>query len=252
MSNFTRDTKNTVEIKSFRPKSLTGEVVNDYAQVKEKFGSLASTDPKSNSHFNLHPAAKKNLGIDAEERSHLEDLVKAEVEKRVVQIKAQAFEEGFEKGRGEGKEKAEGDFFAIVQPLFEQFSSLLQSFDQAKQEIYNANEAFLIQLIYTIGKQVLLEDLKADPNYVKRLAQQIVEKLGAKENIRIKVSRQDYANIEQLREFLKAQFPDLKNVQIDASDDLVLGGCKIETDLSRVNASVESQLLSIQAALGDV
>ena len=251
MSNFSRDPKNGVEIKSFRPKSLTGEVVNNYSQVKEKFGSLANTDPKSNSHFNLHPAAKKNLGIDAEERSHLEDLVNAEVEKKLSEIRTQAFEEGFEKGRGEGKEKAEGEYFAIVQPLFEQFSNLLLAFDQVKQDVYLANEHFLIQLIYSIGKQVILDELKVDPNYVKRLAQQIVEKLGAKENIRIRINRQDYANVEQLREFLKAQFPDLKNVQIDPSDDLILGGCKIETDLSRVNASVEAQLNSIQNALGE-
>ncbi len=251
MSNFTRDPKTGVEIKSFRPKSLTGEVVNNYSQVKEKFGSLANTDPKSNSHFNLHPAAKKNLGIEAEERSHLEDLVKAEVEVRLEALRVQAFEEGFEKGRAEGKEKAEGEFFAIVQPLFEQFSNLLQSFDQVKQDVYLANEHFLMQLIYSVAKQVILDDLKVDPNYVKRLTQQIVEKLGAKENIRIRVNRQDFANVEQLREFLKAQFPDLKNVQIDPSDDLALGGVKIETDLSRVNASVEAQLQSIQNSLGE-
>jgi flagellar biosynthesis/type III secretory pathway protein FliH len=38
-------------------------------------------------------------------------------------------------------------------------------------------------------------------------------------------------------------------VQIDVSDDLRLGGVKIETDLSRVNASVEEQIKSIEAAL---
>jgi flagellar biosynthesis/type III secretory pathway protein FliH len=30
-----------------------------------------------------------------------------------------------------------------------------------------------------------------------------------------------------------------------------LGGCKVETDLSRINASVENQLQSIEAALGE-
>ena len=249
MDNFSRDPKSGVEIKSFKPRSLNGEVVNDYKQVQERFGNLASTDPKSNSHFSMHPEAKRGLGIEAEERSRVEDLVNVEVEARLVQMREQAFQEGFEKGREEGTAKAEKEFFAIVQPQFEQFSNLLHELDQVKTEVYAANEQFLIQLIFQISKSVLMGELKADREYVKRLTSQIVEKLGAKDNIRLKVSRDDFANIDQLREFLKGAFPDLKNIQIDVSEELVLGGVKVETDLSRINASVEAQFASIQAAL---
>jgi flagellar assembly protein FliH len=249
MTDFTRDTKNTVEIKSFKPRSLNGEVVNDYKQVKEKFGNLAATDPKSNAHFSLHPDSKKGLGIEAEEKSHLEDLVSIEVESRLELLKEQAYQDGFEKGRDEGALKASAQFFEIVQPQFEQFSALLHSLDQVKNEVYVANEQMLIQMIFQISKHILLDELKVDREYVKRITSQIIEKLGAKENIRLKVNRDDYANLEQLRDFLKTHFPDLKNVQIDPSDDLVLGGVKVETDLSRINASVEAQLKSVQAAL---
>jgi flagellar assembly protein FliH len=249
MSEFSRETKRGVEIKSFKPRSLNGDVANNYKQVKERFGALSATDSDSHEHFSLHPESKKTLGIDKEERSHLEDKVQAEVDIKLAELREQAFQEGFEKGREEGKQKAETAFFEVVQPQFEQFSNLLDAFDRMKSEVYAANEAFLIQLVFQVSKQVMLTELKTDREYVKRLTSQLVEKLGAKENIRIRVSRDDYANVEQLRDFLKAQFPDLKNVQIDVSDDLRLGGVKIETDLSRVNASVEEQIKSIEAAL---
>ena len=249
MSDFTRESKPGVEIKSFKPRNLNGDVVNDYKQVKEKFGSLAATDPTSNPHFSLHPESKKTLGVSHEERSHLEDRVDVEVGIKLDQLREQAYQEGFEKGREEGKQKAETDFFDVVQPQFEQFSNLLHHFDRMKNEVYAANEQFLIQLIFQISKHILLAELKTDREYAKRLTSQLIEKMGAKENIRIKVSRDDYANLEQLRDFLKTQFPDLKNVQIDVSDDLNLGGVKVETDLSRVNASVEAQLNSLELSL---
>ena len=249
MSEFSRATKAGVEIKSFKPRSLNGEVKNDYQQVKERFGALSATDKASDPHFSLHPESKKTLGIDQEERSHLEEKVQAEVEIKLAELRARAYEEGFEKGREEGKQKAETEFFDIVQPQFEQFSGLLDLFDRMKTEVYAANEAFLMQIVFQVSKHVMLAELKTDREYVKRLTAQLIEKLGAKENIRIKVSRDDYANLEQIRDFLKTQFPDLKNVQIDVSDDLKLGGIKIETDLSRVNASVEEQINSIEAAL---
>jgi flagellar assembly protein FliH len=250
MSDFSRDTKpGGVEIKSFKPRALNGDVINDYKQVKEKFGNLAATDPKSNSHFTLHPESKRGLGIEAEERSHIEDQVSIEVETRLAALKDEAYQDGFERGRGEGKTSAEAEFFEQVKPQFEQLTTILKEFDQLKSEVYTANEQFLIQLIFQVSKSILLTELKTDREYVKRLTAEIIEKLGAKENIRIKINTADYENIDQFREFLKTTFPDLKNVQIEPDGSLVLGGVKVETDLSRINASVEAQLNSIQSAL---
>jgi len=120
-----------------------------------------------------------------------------------------------------------------------------------KKELYSANESFLISLVFQVGKQVLLRELQTDRDYVKRLTAHVVEKVGAKDHVRIRVGRQDAEMMEQIKEHLKLQLPDLKNVQIEASDDLPLGGCKVETDLSRMNASVETQMAAIEKALGE-
>ena len=250
MSDFSRDPKlRDVEVKNFKPRSLNGEVIHDYQDVKKRFGSLASTDPTSNSHFSLHPESKRNLGIEAEEKSHLEEQVSREVEIRVKQIREKAYQEGFIRGQEDGKISAEKEFFDNVQPQFDRLMVMLAEFDNVKTEMYLANEQFLIQLIFQIAKTVTLNELKYDRGFVKRITGQIIEKVGAKENIRLRVSQEDYKNIDDLREFLKTQFPELKNIQIDPSDEMVLGGIKIETDLSRINATVESQLEAIHAAL---
>lgn len=249
MDKFSRDPKSGVEIKSFKPKALNGEVMNEYKEVKAKFGSLASTDPSSHAHFSMHPDAKKSLGVEAEEKSHLEELVSSAVEARLIQVREKAYEEGFAQGREDGKKSAEEDFLVALQPQFEKFVALLNELNACKQEVYLANEQMLIQLIFEISRNVLIGELKTDRDYVKRLTAEIVDKLGAKEQIRLKLSRKDYENVEQLREFLKIEFPDLKNLQVEASDDIVLGGIKVETDLSRINASVEAQFKAIQTAL---
>jgi flagellar assembly protein FliH len=250
MNKFSRDPQNSgVEIKSFKPRALNGEVIHDYKEVKAKFGSLASTDPSSNSHFSMHPDAKKSLGVEAEEKSHLEDLVSSAVEARLIEVREKAYEEGFAQGREDGKKTAEEDFLVALQPQFEKFVSLLNELNACKHEVYLANEQMLIQLIFEISRNVLIGELKMDRDYVKRITAEIVDKLGVKEQIKLKISRKDYENIEQLREFLKIEFPDLKNLQVEPADDMILGGIKVETDLSRINASVEAQFKAIQAAL---
>jgi flagellar assembly protein FliH len=241
-----------VEIRSFRPKTLNGGRLTDYQDVRQKFGSLSSLDEDSkNPAFNLHPASKRSLGVEKQEKSRVEELVQSEVEDRLAKLRNSAYSEGFEAGRLEGAAKAEGEHREALQPMVEHFNKLLSEFDEIKKELYHANEAFLIQLVFQISKQVLLKELSTDRDYVKRITAAIVEKLGAKDNIRIKISKVDAENLDSIKEHLKSEIPDLRNLQLEASDELVAGGCKVETDLSRINASVETQLAAIEKSLGE-
>jgi flagellar assembly protein FliH len=244
-------TNSKVEIKSFQPRSLNGSGVSEYAQVKKKFGPLSSLEQKEGGSFNLHPASKKFLGVEKQEKDHVEEIVRAEVEARVNEIREVAYREGLEMGRKEGFTSAENEYLENVRPAQEAFSKILSEFDSIKKDLYVANEAFLVQLVFQVARQVLLKELGADREYVKRLLVHVIEKLGAKDHIRIKISKQDSENIEGIKEFLKAQIPDLRNIQIEGTDELALGGCKVETDLSRINASIENQLGSLERSLGE-
>jgi flagellar biosynthesis/type III secretory pathway protein FliH len=240
-----------MEIKSFQPRTLNGSGIGEYAETKKKFGSLSSLEGKEGGAFNLHPASKKYLGVERQEKDHVEGLVRAEVELRVGEIRDAAYQEGLELGRKEGFASAEKEYSEAVRPVQEQFVNLLREFDSIKQEVHAANEGFLIQLVYQISRQVLLKELGTDRDYVKRLIAHVVQKLGAKDHIRVKISKRDSENIEQIKDFLKVEIPDLRNIQIEGSDELALGGCKVETDLSRINATIENQLGSIEKALGE-
>jgi len=244
--------ENGVAIRPFHPKSFGKPVKDDVKNaVKAAASSAGASAPQSFGRFDLHPAAKRLLGVEREETDRIESLVSAQVESKISELQDQAYQEGFEKGRSEGAAQAEVEFLASVKPLYDQFEALCREYDTIKQELYAANEQFLVQLMFQVGKQVLLKELSTDPEYVKRLSSLMIEKIGAKDHVKLKISRQDSANLEQIRDDLKVQFPDLKNIQIEVSDDLSLGGCKVETDLSRINASVETQLQSIEQTLSE-
>jgi flagellar assembly protein FliH len=241
----------SVEIKPFKPRNFGEADPADYREVKKRFGTLAHTDAGGTSHFNLHPAAKKLLGVEQEERSHIEGMVNAEVESRFEALREEAFQKGLEEGRVQGQALAEQEHRARMAPLEDRFASLIAEFEEVKKELHAANESFLISLVFQVGKQILLKELRTDREYVKRITSHVVEKLGAKDHVRIRIGRQDAEMLEQIKDHLKVQLPDLKNIQIEVTDDLPMGGCKVETDLSRMNASVETQLAAIEKALGE-
>lgn len=239
-----------MEVKSFQPKALKGTVVNDYETTKKKFGTVAMTDVTADPRFSLHPASRKGLGIETEEHRHLEGRINEEVERRLADLREAARAEGFEQGRGEGEALVMKELTEKTQPVFDHFQKVVAEFEGAKEEIYHANEDFLIQLVFQVAKQVILREVKTDHEYVKNLCVQLVEKIGAKDHVKIKIGKDDFDQIETIREHLKQQFVDLKNIQIDVSEEFTSGGCKVETDLARINASVETQLQLISQALG--
>ena len=240
-----------VEVKTFTPRSLNGEVVHSYEKTKKQFGVLAANDANADKRFNLHPAARKSLGIESEENRNLEGKISEEVERRILELSEEARAQGFEQGKLEGSASAIEEFQVQSKPVFERFLEILNNFENSKNEIYHANEQFLVQLVFQVARQVTLKEVKADPNYVKSLCSLLVEKIGAKDHVKIKIGRDDFNQVEAIREYLKLQFSDLKNIQIDVSDEFTHGGCKVETDLARINASVNTQLELINKSLGE-
>lgn len=243
-----------VRIGSFQPKEIRVGRIEEYDQAKKHFGAFANTDPEKGAslhgaHFQLHPESKRLLGVDREERNHLEGIIQQEVEQRLETFRVDAYQEGFSAGMADGKREAEQKAKESMEPMLKSIESLLLNFEGLKQEIYSANEKVLIDAIFTIAKEVTLSELKTDTAYLKRLCGLLVEKLGVKDSVKIKVARSDLAKLDELKEFLKAQWPELKNLQIEATDEIELGGCKVETDLIKVNATVENQFKAIRDSI---
>lgn len=240
-----------VQVKAFQPRSLSGAVANDYQHHKQKFGTLAATEEGYNHRFNLHPASRKSLGIETEEHRHLEGMIQQEADARIAEIKEQARQHGFEQGLKEGAAEAAASFTEKMNPQYERFCGIMKEFENIKEEMFHANEQFLIQLVFEIAKQVTLKELKVDREYVRTLCSTLVEKIGAKDHVKIKIGKSDSDQIESIRDFLKQQFVDLKNIQIEVTEEFPNGGCKVETDLARINASVDTQMELISRALGE-
>ena len=239
----------SVEVKTFQPRNFNGGVIHSREKPREQLG--AGNASAANSRFNLHPAARKSLGIESEEDLRLETKIAVEVERRLEELSEQAKVKGFAQGKKEGEMLAIEEFQKLAEPAYAEFLRILNNFENSKSEIYQANEQFLVQLVFQVARQVTLKEVKADPEYVKTLCALLVDKIGAKDHVKIKVGRDDFDRVEAIRDYLKVQFVDLKNIQIDISDEFTNGGCKVETDLARINASVDTQLNLINHALGE-
>jgi flagellar biosynthesis/type III secretory pathway protein FliH len=248
------DKEVTSKVIDYQPQKLMESGQGEYKSVKARFGPLAATDPdrsaktRKASRFSVNSLLRDPLAIEVEERRVIEEKVRSRISAVFDETKEKALKEGFEAGRQEGHEKAHKEFQAEGKNRLEQFDAFLAASEAAKKEIFRENEKFLIDLIFRIGRMVLLKELQTDKDYLLRLATDLIERVGVRDNIKIRLNPSDIETAASLREGLEKKLGNLQNLHIEPSEEVKGGGCTIETDWNFIDASIDQQLKGIYEA----
>lgn len=242
-------------IKEFVFPKLSDPNLNEYGDAKSRFGPLAATDsdrvsadPKD-SRFVLHPNTREKLYIEIEERRVIEERVRNRVEAFQEEVRARAYAEGLEAGKQAGFKAASDEVKTAAKVQLEKIDSFLRGAEEAKVAILAANERVVLELVHQIASMIALKEIQSEPGYVQRLAMAILEKIGVRENILVRVNRAEFESLKLLKDDLEKELGALKNLNVVPSDDVKLGGCQVETDLSAIDASLATQLENARAAL---
>jgi flagellar assembly protein FliH len=226
-----------------------------YEATKDKFGSLVSTDagrvPKGqrDRRFSINPLLREPLSIEEEERRVVEERVKGRLEAIQAEARAKAHEEGYKAGLEQGHQEAYQRFAAESTERLTHFDTMLKDAETAKQEIFRANERFIMELVFRMARMVALKEVSADREYVVRLARELIERIGVRENIRVKICPDDLKTADIIKPGLEAALGALKNLTIEASPQVKRGGCIVETEWNAIDASLDRQFQGIYDAL---
>jgi len=156
-------------------------------------------------------------------------------------IRQDAYNEGFAIGEKDGfhvgqlKAKQEGDtaLAAKIVGLEQLMTQLFAPIAEQDQQLEEAMVTLLGQMV----RQVIQRELASDSSQIRQVLGEALKLLpmGAG-NIRIHVNPQDFELIKSMRERHEESWRILE----DAS--LLPGGCRVETELSRIDATVETRL----------
>jgi flagellar assembly protein FliH len=242
-------------VQPYEFRGLRPEGKGEYAAVKAKYGALAATDPdrasrsRKDSRFSINPLLRDPLAVAEEEARVIDARVAERVQAIRDEITAIARTEGFEAGRSQGFEAARAEFRQEAAQRMAAFTGMIEEFERARERILAANERYLVELVFRIGKMLALKEIQADREYVARLARELIETTGVRENVRVQVSPRDFETAAMLKEGLEKQIAGLKNLAIEPSAEIRLGGCQVETEWNAVDGRLETQLEGIHRGL---
>lgn len=156
-------------------------------------------------------------------------------------IRQDAYNEGFATGEKDGfhagqlKAKQEADIAlaAKMAGLEQLMTQLFEPIAEQDQQV----EGAMISLLGQMVRQVIQRELVSDSSQIRQVLSEALKLLpmGAN-NIRIHLNPQDFEMVKALRERHEEHWRILE----DAT--LMPGGCRVESELSRIDATVETRL----------
>ncbi len=160
--------------------------------------------------------------------------------RQLEEIQEQARQEGFQQGLDEGREAGLQELKKRIDTL----EQVVQVLDRPLQALDDAVEQQLAQLAMLVARQLVRRELKADPAQVIGVVREALAALPvATRDVQLALNPED---AEIVREALSLQQGEQS---IHIVDDPVQsrGGCRVLTQTSQIDASVESRLNAVIA-----
>ena len=159
---------------------------------------------------------------------------------QVEEIQKEAQQEGYKVGYDEGIAAAKNDIAQQVKRLESVFNFLQQPLEQLDDEV----EQELASLALAIAKQIIRRELKTEPEHVIGAIREALGALPvAARNIQVLLHPDD---ARVVRENISMEAAE-ENWKIVENPTVTRGGCRVETETSTVDATLERRLAAVVA-----
>lgn len=164
---------------------------------------------------------------------------KAEQEGMAQGMKA-GHEQGLAEGKKEGYELGLAEGQEVIKLKSGQLSEIISTLNAPLEILDKQVEDELMFLVMSVARHVIRREVKAEPSHVISAVRQAVELLPVSaRNIQVHLNPEDAVLV---RESLSVDEEHGQRWRIIEDPMLSRGGCNVETDFSRIDATIESRI----------
>ncbi len=149
--------------------------------------------------------------------------------------------ESYDKGLQDGLKQAEEQFLATLQSL----QSILGDIDRLREDILKNSSEDMIRLIIAIARQVIRTEISIQPEIIVNTLGEALQVAVRSDECVVRIHPDDLEFVSSAKADFMSRINDLKNISIETDPRISRGGCVIESDYGKVDATVETQLEEI-------
>ena len=199
---------------------------------------------------NLMPTAEsiQEIQEQAYKEAYEAAFQKAEAE-GLEQGKKTGYEQGLAEGKKEGYDLGMAEGQEVIKLKSDQLSEIFSVLQAPLEQLDKEVEDELMFLVMIVARHVIRREVKQDPSHVIAAVRQAVGLLPVSaRNIQVQLNPEDAALI---RDSLSVDEEHGQRWRIIEDPMLSRGGCNVETDYSRIDATVEARInMIISQVLG--
>lgn len=226
----------------FQPQKLDlGTPVPALEYLQNKQGS----DFRMNEHVQVH------TGVNKLEQESDDERVERRALEKLAEIQEGAYQEAYQLGLDEGRQKAFGDVSEMIKQKMSDLEILLKSIDHMKSELLAHNESHIVRLLYHMANRLAAATLEQDDNAVLEVLKSAVSLAQAEEEVRVQMNPDQIEFIEELRKQTGREFEFMKKIRFESNAEIRRGGCVVETNYGEIDARVETRVQKLWESLAD-
>lgn len=193
-----------------------------------------------------------NMGAPEETASsRIEEVSENEIQPLTAEQLAEIEEQARKEGRADGFEKGRKEGLAAgkkhIDDVLRRLEKVIQAFSEPLNEVNEAVEEELIALAMAVARQIIRREIQQDPQHILGVVREAMGELpSSARQVRIYVHPEDAALV---REAFATEDADEMPWKIVDDMALARGGCRIESQTSRIDASIDKRLNSVLATL---
>jgi flagellar assembly protein FliH len=159
-------------------------------------------------------------------------------------IREQSRSEGIDQGRAEGKEQ--------VAPALVAFANAGQALIVFEEQMIARHAPEIVRLALEIAEKIIGKSLLAEPEIIASVLERARREVIEARRIMVHINPEDYELLAEMRpDLLKSGTSAGRVVEVVPADHLSRGGCRLETEIGVVDATVATQLSELRRQLLD-
>jgi flagellar biosynthesis/type III secretory pathway protein FliH len=160
------------------------------------------------------------------------------------EIREQSRSEGIDQGRAEGKEQ--------LVPAVIAFANAGQALIVFEEQMIARHAPEIVRLALEIAEKIIGKSLLAEPEIIASVLERARREVVEARRIFVHINPEDYELLSEIRpDLLKTGNNAGRVVEIVRDENLGRGGCRLETEIGVVDATVATQLSELRRQLLD-
>ncbi|SCG83453.1 Flagellar assembly protein fliH [Proteiniborus sp. DW1] len=155
--------------------------------------------------------------------------------------RGEGYKAGYDEGYAEGKETSD--------ELIREANEIKKGYLKEREIVLSNIEKDVVNMVITLCEKIINQKIIDDEEAIISVVLKGIDSLNVKENLIIKVSKDDYDIVEMSKQRILAKANLIEDIEVRIDSTLSKGGCIIEGSKGNVDVSVDLQIEEMKKLL---